>query len=167
MDPADPVGIAAPIMDPSDLMLAYGTLRAGVPPYDEFDLPARETVRAGVRVPGWLFDLGAYPAARLDLAALRGERPVTAKFVADVVRFGLDRPVDEALATFDEYEDVDPDSSPNIYRRLLVPLAGLVGLTDDSAGVGADLAGRWAWIYEWVGSIEDLPEVPSGDWLSR
>ena len=25
------MGIAAPIMDPSDLMLAYGTLRAGVP----------------------------------------------------------------------------------------------------------------------------------------
>ncbi len=123
------MGIAAPIMDPSDLMLAYGTLRAGVPPYEEFDLPERETVRVGVRVPGWLFDLGAYPAARLDLAALRGERPVTATFVADVVRFGLDRPVDEALATFDEYEDVDPVSSPNIYRRLLVPLAGMGVMT--------------------------------------
>ena len=157
------MGIAAPIMDPSDLMLAYGTLRAGVPPYEEFDLPERETVRVGVWVPGWLFDLGAYPAARLDLAALRGERPVTATFVADVVRFGLDRPVDEALATFDEYEDVDPVSSPNIYRRLLVPLAGM---SDDLAGPG-DLAGRWAWIYEWLGPIEDLPQVPSGDWLAR
>jgi hypothetical protein len=60
-----------------------------------------------VRVPGWLFDLGAYPAARLDLAALRGEQPVTATFVADVVRFGLDRPVDRRV------------SSPNIHRRLL------------------------------------------------
>ena len=107
------MGIATPIMDPSDLMLAYGTLRAGVPPYEEFDLPERETVRVGVRVPGWLFDLGAYPAARLDLAALRGERPVTATFVADVVRFGLDRPVDEALATFDEYEDCLLYTSPS------------------------------------------------------
>ena len=161
------MGIVAPIMDPSDLMLAYGTLRAGVPPYEEFELPARETVRAGVRVPGWLFDLGAYPAARLDLAALRGERPVTATFVADVVRFGLDRPVAEALATFDEYEDVDPVSSPDIYRRLLIPLAGLVGVAGDSAGVGPELVGRWAWIYEWLGPTDGLPAVPTGDWLTR
>ena len=45
------MGIAAPIMDPSDLMLAYGTLRAGVPPYEEFDLPERETVP--IRRRGW------------------------------------------------------------------------------------------------------------------
>lgn len=159
----------------SDLMLAYGTLRVGVPPYEDVPLPVRETVCAGVRVPGRLFDLGAYPAATLDLAVLRGEpggvgvgeasvgvgeaAAGVGAFVADVVRFGLDRPVADALAAFDAYEEVDPVAAPNIYRRVLIPLAGL-------AGVPVELAGRFAWIYEWLGPVEGLTEVPSGDWLT-
>ena len=168
----------------SDLMLAYGTLRVGVPPYEDVPLPVRETVCAGVRVPGRLFDLGAYPAATLHRAVLRGEpgragvgeaaagvgvgeaavgvgeaAAGVGAFVADVVRFGLDRPVADALAVFDDYEEVDPIAAPNIYRRVLIPLAGLVG-------VPAELAGRSAWIYEWLGPVEGLTEVPSGDWLT-
>ncbi len=155
-----PSTAAIPSNAPSDLMLAYGTLRVGVPAYDGAALPERETFRAGVRVPGRLVDLGAYPGAVIDLAAIRGERPVTQTFVADVVRFGLDRPVGVALADFDAYEEVDPAAAPNIYRRIAVPLAAL-------DGVPADLADAWAWIYEWLGPTEGRPEVPGGDWLAR
>ena len=68
----------------------------------------------------------------------------------------------------DEGLDIERESNRFDRHRGDIVAEIIVAIDEDgTVGVGADLAGRWAWIYEWVGSIEDLPEVPSGDWLAR
>ena len=154
------------------LLLAYGTLKEDQPVHGGAAVPAVRTLRRGLRVPGVLFDVGAYPAAVLDHGALRGEHPVTVTFVGDLVEIvlpgvvggadgaaaaaaaGGDRAAGEdaactleaRLAAYDAYEE---DS----YRRVAIPVE--------------DPEYRSAWIYEWVEDTAGLAPIPSGVWTSR
>ena len=154
-----------------DLLLVYGTLREGVPTYGGAQLPPVVTVARGLRVPGWLYDVGAYPAAVLDWPALRGERAAGSTIECDLVRVGvgsgagagagagaLEATLEAALAEFDAYEEVAADAEtgdPGMYRRVLVDGIPALG--------GAGLAGA-AWIYEWTRPVTGLRPIASGRW---
>lgn len=152
-----------------DLMLVYGTLREGVPNYGGAELPPVVTVVRGLRVPGWLFDVGAYPAAVLDWPALRREREAGPTIECDLVRVGRGSDVgwlQEALAAFDAYEEVAANAETGdagMYRRVLVDgipaHAGLACGADGVAGVG-----ERAWIYEWTRPVTGLRLIESGGW---
>ncbi len=146
-----------PVVDPLPtrpddprLLLAYGTLKEDEPIHGGAAVPRVITVRRGLRIPGRLYDVGAYPAAVLDHAALRGARPVTTAFVADLVRIVTastsEEELEATLAAYDDYEDEE-------YRRIAIPL-------DDPAHTGA-------WIYEWVSPTTGLAPIPSGEWSLR
>lgn len=150
------VALLAPRPDDPRLLLAYGTLKEDQPVHGGAAVPDVRTLRRGLRVPGVLFDVGAYPAAVLDHEALRGERPVTATFVCDLVevvvpavagRAGEDaaRALEATLASYDAYEE---DS----YRRVAISVE--------------DPEYRSAWIYEWVEDTAGLAPIPSGVWTS-
>jgi len=146
-----------------DLLLVYGTLREGVPTYGGAQLPPVVTVARGLRVPGWLYDVGAYPAAVLDWPALRGERAIGSTIECDLVRVGAGSgagggAIEAALAEFDAYEEVAADAEtgdPGMYRRVLVRGIPALG--------GAGLAGV-AWIYEWTRPVTGLRPIASGRW---
>ena len=126
-----------------DLLLVYGTLREGVPTYGGAQLPPVVTVARGLRVPGWLYDVGAYPAAVLDWPALRGERAAGSTIECDLVRVGAG--AGGGAETGD----------PGMYRRVLVDGIPALG--------GAGLAGA-AWIYEWTRPVTELRPITSGRW---
>ena len=168
------------------VLAVYGTLREGVATVGGAVVPEVRTLVRGVRVPGWLYDTGAYPAAVVDWAAVQGDCAVSSTIECDLVEVGVDRPVAWAWAGFDAYERVvDCDAGPARYRRVLVPLEathageGGAGRWADGIPAGAvtdaaDGAGRWAdgiparvWIYEWVLPVADLTPVPGGVWRPR
>ena len=144
----------------SPLLLAYGTLREGVPTYLDTVLPHLATVTRGIRVPGRLFDVVHYPAAVLDSAALSGAAARTAPVTCDLVTI-TDTDIPVALAALDHYEALD-EPQP-MYARVPVSLAAL-GLAPHVATDGA----TWhtAWFYTWIAATDDLAEVRTGEWTA-
>lgn len=140
----------------SALLLAYGTLRDGVPKHLDAALPQLRTVRSRVLVPGELYDVGEWPAAVVDWAALRGERPVSTQFVADLMQLDVAAGPDcaAALAVLDAYEDLDPATGTGPYRRASIPLAAL-GVTLGQEGSVSDEA----WVYDRVAPVEGLRRI--------
>ena len=95
------------------VLAVYGTLREGAATVGGAVVPAVRTLVRGVRVPGWLYDTGAYPAAVVDWAAVQGDCAVSSTIECDLVEVGVDRPVAQAWAEFDAYERVaDCDAGP-------------------------------------------------------
>ncbi len=131
-------------------LLVYGTLRAGMPKHGGAVLPVLVAVATGLRVPGRIYDVGEYPAVVLDHAAIRGEVPVTATFVADVVVVDPGHDHDDAMRVLDDYEQGAAEAEQVEYRRSLVP-------TGDAA-IGD------AWVYEWVGPVDALTLIADGEW---
>jgi gamma-glutamylcyclotransferase (GGCT)/AIG2-like uncharacterized protein YtfP len=138
--------------DPA-LMLVYGTLREHEPTFQGEEVPAVRTVATRVRLPGWLYDVGEYPGAVLERSALRPGAAAQARFVADLVRIGLDRPLEQALADFDAYEDTAAGAGLGLYRRAFVPVPGVAGVSG-------------AWVYEWTGPLAGMRRIDSGEWSS-
>lgn len=130
------------------LLLAYGTLREGERTVGGAVVPSVRTVAREVRVPGRLYDLGAYPAAVVDHAATLTRRTPEASFAGDLVEV-LGDDVPAALAAFDAYEQV----SDATYRRVYVP----TGHPEH----------RGAWVYDWVGPTAGARLLPSGTWAGR
>lgn len=144
--------IGAVEIDPghSEYLLVYGTLKEGTPKHGGAVLPELRTVAKDVRVPGRIYDVGEWPAVTLDHAALRGEAPVTATFLADVVAVDPAHDHAAALTELDAYEQGAAEEEGVTYRRSLVP-TGRPELGD-------------AWIYEWVGPTDALTHLPGGRW---
>jgi gamma-glutamylcyclotransferase (GGCT)/AIG2-like uncharacterized protein YtfP len=127
------------------LLFVYGTLRpaasasAGVR-----RLAERARVLGAATVPGRLYDLGRYPAARLDEAA------------SGVVRGDLLALPADALPAIDAYEGFDPAApSRGLFRRERCR-AQLVA--------GPPPVEREAWVYVWNGDAPPGPLVPGGEW---
>ena len=161
------------------MLAVYGTLREGMATVGGAVVPAVRTLVRGVRVPGRLYDTGAYPAAIVDWAAVQGDSTPTSTIECDLVAVGVDRPMSQAWAEFDAYERVtDGEAGPARYRRVLVPWAepseGPAEGPAEGPGAVASGAGRWAdgipervWIYEWVLPVTALRPVPDGVWRPR
>ena len=157
------------------VLAVYGTLREGMATVGGTVVPAVRTLVRGVRVPGWLYDTGAYPAAIVDWAAVQGDSLLTSTIECDLVEVGVDRPVSQAWAEFDAYERVtDGEAGPARYRRVLVPWEGPSEGPGEGIGAAASGAGMWpdgiparVWIYEWVLPVTALRPVPDGVWRPR
>lgn len=120
------------------VLLAYGTLKEDEPAHLDAAVPQVRTLARGIRVPGVLYDLGAYPGAVLDITD-------DSTFEADLVQI-VDEDVDGALAAYDAYEDTN-------YRRVLIA----TGLADHPR----------AWVYEWLGDPSAATRIEGGVWTAR
>lgn len=128
----------------SDLFV-YGTLRQGECRHDAIPRALRRAVRLA-KVPGRLFDLGAYPGMLLPNAAdqwVQGE-------CIGVAEIGT------VLQTLDAIEGFAGFAQPqSLYRRALVSVTA------------ADGRRRLVWTYIFQGATDGAPAIASGDWRAH
>lgn len=122
-----------------DLIAVYGLLRAGESGFDRFGLAGAFAPRGPCRIPGQLFDLGAYPGLVKGPGSVVGE-------LFEV----LDASVGPTLDAFEDYWPDDPDKSR--YDRVMVDL-----IEPQSS----------AWVYRWRLGLDQARRIESGDWFRR
>lgn len=121
-----------------EMVFVYGTLRRGAS--NHFRMAGAEFVAAG-SVRGRLYRIDWFPGLLLDGAAglVHGE----------VFAVGP-----ELLAELDRFEGVSADENEGgEYRRVRAQV---------STGAGETVS---AWIWEWLGPVEEAGRITSGDWL--
>lgn len=126
------------MQSPRETVFVYGTLRRGAS--NHFRMDGAEFV-AAASARGRLYRIDWFPGLLLDGAAgvIRGE----------VFAVGAD-----LLAELDRFEGVSADENQGgEYRRVRTPV------TTES---GKTLA---AWVWEWLGPVDESMRVNSGDWL--
>lgn len=127
----------------TERLFAYGTLRLGC----GHSLTRMAAASVGYlgpgRLPGKLYDLGAYPGAVFD--------PAARSWISGDV-FVLRQP-ETVLRVLDRYEGFDP-GAPDCgeFRREWLPI---------------DLGGRsrWCWVYLYKQPVDSLTPIPGGDYL--
>lgn len=126
-------------------LFVYGSLRSG------FHSPAYEYISryfdlvGNARVKGELFDLGTYPAAKPTVAN---------KFIiGELYRIRNENEFAWAIGQLDDYEGVNAAfDEMQLYRR-------------EIAEVHIDNKVTNAWIYWYIGDVNDKPVIDSGDVL--
>lgn len=125
-------------------VLVYGTLRVDQGAYYAFDLKAQTKHIGTVRIPGTIYDLGAFPGVRLD-----GD---DSGVVCDVLEVADEAAVESIIERLDRYEGCRPDNPGNsLYTREVVEV------TD----IGP------CFIYEINRDTAKYRRIESGDWLQR
>ncbi len=125
----------------AELVFVYGTLRRGGS--NAFRMEGAEFVSAG-EVEGRLYAISWYPGfvPGAGLGQVKG----------DVFRVAP-----EQMRALDEFEGLSAgEIEGSEYRRVKVPV-----LLD---GVAWEESHR-AWVYEWIGPVEEGRRIVSGDWL--
>ena len=122
-----------------DAFAVYGLLRAGERGFARFGLANAFKPLGPCRIPGELWNLGAYPG----LVTGRGE------VVGELFEL-TDISVMPKLDAFEDYWPDDPDRSR--YDRVQVQLIE---------------PNRTAWVYVWRLGLDDATRIESGDWLKR
>lgn len=119
------------------LVFVYGTLRRGAS--NHWRMEGAEFVASGT-VKGTVFRIDWYPGL-----VLGGDAHVVGEVFAV--------PPDQ-LAALDEFEGVSAAENGNCeYRRVKTIVA-----TDDAA--------IEAWVWEWLGPVDESCRISSGDWLA-
>lgn len=121
----------------------YGSLRSG------FKHPAYEYVSryfslvGDAQVKGLLYDMGSYPAA----ISTSQETYI----IGELYKLKNAKEFDWAFEQLDDYEGVNPgEGEPALYYRATT----LVYINNQTTT---------AWIYWYAGSIDDQPQITSGD----
>lgn len=130
----------------NELLFAYGTLLDGAAPRAMTGLLRRLGRVGPAIVPGYLYDLGSYPAIRLDRSAdsiVRGEL-VAVTSAASWLR----------LDTYEGYNRAHPE------RSLFVRKKTRVRRTD--TGEEGDV-----WIYVYNRDFSGAPRIPGGCWRTH
>jgi gamma-glutamylcyclotransferase (GGCT)/AIG2-like uncharacterized protein YtfP len=123
-----------------ELVFVYGTLRRGGS--NAFRMDGAEFVGAG-EASGKLYAISWYPG----LVLCGGSDAVK----GDLFRVGASQ-----LAVLDEFEGISADEIEGAeYRRVKA------GAT---TGSGESLT---AWVYEWIGPVQENRRILSGDWLAE
>jgi gamma-glutamylaminecyclotransferase len=123
---------------PGELVFVYGTLRRGGS--NAFRMDGAEFVAPG-KVAGSLYAISWYPG----LVVGGGGETVD----GDLFRVPAGQ-----LAALDEFEGISANEIEGAeYRRVKAGVA-----TDDGRMLSA-------WVYEWIGPVEESKRIPSGDWL--
>ena len=119
-------------------VFVYGTLRKGGS--NHFRMAGTEFVGSG-KISGKMFRIDWYPAL-----VPGGE---------SFVRGELYLVSDETLGALDRFEGITPDATePREYRRVKVPVSLESGEMKD------------AWVWEWIGSLENVEPIEGEDWLA-
>lgn len=126
-----------PGMEPR--LAVYGTLRDAAV-RRRLGLEGRVRPSGHCRIPGRLYDLGDYPALRLE--------PDGPGVVGHLLT--LDDP--GVLATLDAYEGFRPDAPGSLFTRRRVDL---------------EAPAVTAWVYVYARAVTGAEPVPDGDWWRR
>lgn len=119
-------------------VFVYGTLRKGAS--NHFRMAQGEFVSGG-KVSGAIYKIDWYPAL-----VLGGDR---------FVKGELYRVSEQTLAELDIFEGITPENDrPLEYHRVKAKVTLLSGETEE------------AWVWEWIGSVENLEALPTDDWLA-
>jgi gamma-glutamylcyclotransferase (GGCT)/AIG2-like uncharacterized protein YtfP len=131
---------------PSPYLFVYGTLRpAGGGPLAQF-LAGGARLLGTARVPGRLYDLGAYPG----LVQPRDSREWVTGEVYEMLQPA------QTLAVLDPYEGCGPaDLPPNFFERRLAPA------TLPSGEI------RTCWVYFYLGPVDEERRIISGDYFQK
>lgn len=123
---------------PKQIVFVYGTLRRGGS--NHFHLAGAEFVAAGT-VMGRLYRIDWYPGLVLDTAGseIRGEV------------YAVDS---EQLSALDAFEGLSAgEIEGSEYRRIQTPV-----MLQDSQTITA-------WVWEWLGDVDESLRIADGDWL--
>lgn len=122
---------------PNELVFVYGTLRRGAS--NHFRMQGAEFVRSGT-VRGRMYRFGWYPGLVVDA---QGD-----ELVGEIYAVGA-----EQLAALDLFEGVSAgETAGSEYRRIRVTVAGGEPPLE-------------AWIWEWLGPVNESDRIVGGDWL--
>lgn len=125
-------------------LFVYGSLRKG------FEHPAFEYIAryfqfaSHGKIKGLVHDLGEYPAAVPTDADRFIIGELYAVKEADELSY--------AVAQLDDYEGINPDEGPSLYRRELTTVYTDGGITE-------------AWVYWYNGDLQNSTPIESGDVL--
>ncbi len=119
-------------------VFVYGTLRKGGS--NHFRMAGAEFAGSG-KISGKMVRIDWYPALVPGADSfVRGELYLVS---------------DETLGALDRFEGITPDATePREYRRVKVPVFLESGETND------------AWVWEWIGSLENVEPIEGEDWLA-
>ncbi|MEO7099711.1 MAG: gamma-glutamylcyclotransferase family protein [Luteolibacter sp.] len=124
---------------PRELVFVYGTLRRGGS--NHFRMDGAEFITAG-RICGRMYKIDWYPGLVLDEA---GDDIVGEVYSVDL----------EMLGNLDSFENVSAgDVEDSEYRRVETTVAREDGET------------LTAWIWEWLGEVDESQRIHHGDWLA-
>ncbi len=119
-------------------VFVYGTLRKSGS--NHFRMAGTEFVGSG-KISGRMFRIDWYPA----LVSGGGTFVLGELYLVS----------DETLSALDLFEGITPDATePREYRRVKIPVALESGETRD------------AWVWEWIGSLENAEPLDGEDWLA-
>jgi gamma-glutamylcyclotransferase (GGCT)/AIG2-like uncharacterized protein YtfP len=122
-------------------VFVYGTLRRGGS--NAHRMAGAKFLGSGA-VRGRLYRVSWYPGVVLDAAGDGSVRGDLWEIPAEI------------LPALDAFEGVPPGETEGAeYRRVRV-------IVEASASEGP---AREAWMWEWIGGVEGLEEMPGGDWL--
>ena len=124
---------------PRELVFVYGTLRRGGS--NHFRMDGAEFITAG-RISGKMYKIDWYPGLVLDEA---GDDIVGEVYSVDP----------ELLGNLDSFENVSAgDVEDSEYRRVQTAVTREGGET------------LTAWIWEWLGEVDESQRIHHGDWLA-
>ncbi|MGY6550935.1 MAG: gamma-glutamylcyclotransferase family protein [Erythrobacter sp.] len=134
------------------LLAVYGTLRSGVATLEPLGMRGRMIHRGPCTIAGQLLDLGQYPGLIVgDDGAYGGSGGVAFGGRVKGDLFAIPDPaIWRELDTYEEFfpEDLAASEYDRIYCRLLDPPLD-------------------AWVYRYIGPVDEARAVPGGDWLER
>ena len=122
---------------PNELVFVYGTLRSGAS--NHFRMNGARFVRSGI-LRGRMYRFGWYPGLVLDA---QGD-----DLIGEVYAVGP-----EQLAALDLFEGLSAgEIEGSEYRRVRATVTGGEPLLD-------------AWVWEWLGPVDERQRIAGGDWL--